>query len=470
MFSSLRTRLWFSYALVIVGALLLTAITLIVYLLRSPVVYRPTLLELETARDLVLNSQPNLASLPPQELQPLLKTFDLSLNVRLLVVGADREILADSRAGLEAALKKPRLLDLLRPASGLRDVEGQTWLFAAQSLGNQRYLVVAAPRPRIPLLTLLRNDLFLPFVYAGSIALLLSMFIALGFSRWIGSPLQNLVGATRQMPEGKPIQPRGPREVQELTRAFNEMNARVQTTQKSQREFVANVSHELKTPLTSIQGFAQALQDGTADTPESRQQAAGIIQAEAGRMHRMVLDLLDLARLDSGTLDLQRAPVDVRALLNSIAEKFGPQSSAAGVTVRVEAAPLPPLTGDGDRLAQVFTNLVDNALKFTPAGGNITLRAGTNSSEVQVEVTDTGTGIPAASLPYVFERFYQADPSRPGGGKHGAGLGLSIVKEIIAAHGGKISVRSEPSKGSTFTVTLPLTTPEASTVVSKRKK
>ena len=144
---------------------------------------------------------------------------------------------------------------------------------------------------------------------------------------------------------------------------------------KSQRDFVANVSHELKTPLTSVQGFAQAILDGTADTPESHQQAARVIYNEAGSMHRMVLDLLDLARLDAGTLELQCAPVDLPALLNNIAEKFSPQAHAAGVSIQVESAALPAVMGDGDRLAQVFSNLVDNALKHTPAGGTITLRA-----------------------------------------------------------------------------------------------
>jgi signal transduction histidine kinase len=163
-------------------------------------------------------------------------------------------------------------------------------------------------------------------------------------------------------------------------------------------------------------------------------------------------------------------PVDLTGLLNSIAEKFSPQARTAGVIIHVESETLPSITGDGDRLAQVFTNLVDNALKFTPAGGSITLKTAATGSTVRVEVADTGAGIPTEAQAHIFERFYQADPSRPGGTHHGAGLGLAIVKEIVAAHSGTISVRSEPGKGSTFTVTLPLTSPDASTVVSKRKK
>jgi signal transduction histidine kinase len=312
----------------------------------------------------------------------------------------------------------------------------------------------------------------LPVVLAAGFALIVSLLVAFWLARWVGNPLQEIVDTSHRMPsaEVKAVTPRGPREVQELAQAFNDMNQRVQNSQQSQRAFVANVSHELKTPLTSVQGFAQAILDGTAATPETQRQAAQVIYDESARMHRMVLDLLDLARLDAGTLDLQRVPVDLTGLLNSVAEKFSLQARATGVIIRVEAEALPAITGDGDRLAQVFTNLVDNALKHTPAGGSITLRAAATGSTVRVEVADTGAGIPAEAQAHIFERFFQADPSRPGGARHGAGLGLAIVKEIVAAHGGTISVRSEPGTGSTFTVTLPLTTQDASTVVSKRKK
>jgi len=242
----------------------------------------------------------------------------------------------------------------------------------------------------------------------------------------------------------------------------------VQAGQKAQREFVANVSHELKTPLTSIQGFAQALLDGTASTPEQQKQSAQVIYDEAGRMHRMALNLLDLARLDAGIADLKRAQVDVNALVNGVAERFTHQARQAGVTLTVDSGSLPAITGDGDRLAQVLTNLVDNALKFTPAGGRILLRTLTLGDGVEIHVQDSGAGIPPEALPQIFERFYQADPSRQGGKKHGAGLGLAIVREIVAAHGGKISVRSTPGQGSVFMVRLPLVNPEASTIIRRK--
>jgi len=471
MFSSLRSRLWLSYALVILGALFVTAVILVIYLIRSPLAFRQTTARLRVVESVLLTGQADLIGLPATALQNTLQTYDKTFDIRILLYNSNREILADSRNGSASAFVSPRRLQLLLKGVGLRDSSGKLWLYTVSQMEDGNFLVLATPRPKIALLTILRDELVPPFTLAGVIALLVSLLMAFGLARWIGDPLQRVVVASRRMPsaEVNSITPGGPHEVKELTRAFNEMNMRVQTSQKSQREFVANVSHELKTPLTSVQGFAQALLDGTANTPEEQKQAAQVIFNESGRMHRMVLDLLDLAHMDAGMLNLQSAPVDLTSLLNSIVEKFAPQAHAGNVDIRVETTSLPAFTGDGDRLGQVFTNLVENALKFTPGGGSITLRAIQAGSGVQIEVADTGAGISPEVLTHIFDRFYQADPSRPGGRKHGSGLGLAIVREIVATHGGKISVRSEPGRGSTFTVNLPLTTPETSTLVSKAR-
>jgi two-component system sensor histidine kinase ResE len=252
------------------------------------------------------------------------------------------------------------------------------------------------------------------------------------------------------------VSPHGPREVQELTRAFNEMSQRVLASHKSQRDFVANVSHEFKTPLTSIQGFAQALQDGTANTAQSRRHAADVIQQQAERLHSMAVDLLDLARLDAGTFDLQITSMDIKPLLAGIVEKFSPMAESAGVSIQVICGDAPSIKGDGDRLAQVFSNLIDNALKFTPAGGQILISTKRNASMLDIIVTDTGKGISPEDLPHLFERFYRADRARTGGARQGTGLGLAIAQEIVSAHGGKITVRSEPGAGSIFIVSLPI--------------
>ncbi len=475
MFSSLRARLWLSYTWLITTALGITALILIVYLIRSPLASRQTLTQLNTVATVILeNPQANLAKLPAEELQPLLTAYDQNFGVRLLVVEitrTGRSILADSRVDSTAALDTSDLRLVVNNQS-IRDANGVPWLATAKRLGESRWLVVTAPRPKLTVLALICDDLFLPFFEAGAIAFLLSLVAAYSLARWVGNPLQRMLNTARSFPTGKqkhlPLE--GPREVKDLTRAFNDMTSRVQSSQDSQREFVANVSHELKTPLTSIQGFAQAILDGTADTDESRKQAATIIYNEAGRMHRMVLDLLDLARLDAGTIEFQRAAVDINALLHTILEKFTPQAKKANILLSQEGEISQPILGDGDRLAQVFTNLVDNALKFTPAGGQVVIHANQGENKAEITVSDTGIGIPSEALPSIFDRFYQADSSRRGGEKHGAGLGLAIAREIVQAHGGTISVRSEPGKGSSFTVQLPIITPEMTTIVAKRKR
>ena len=466
MFSSLRSRLWLSYALVIAAALSVVAVVLLVFLLRNPFLYRQTLDRLEAAETLITD-RPKEFLADSQSLERLAQSF----NVRILVFNSDRNLLMDTSPG-DAQLPFPRKQLVSRNIPALRDAKGRLWLYTSSRLPNGAVLAVVAPRPRVQLLNIFADELLVPILEGGMIAFLLSLLLAFVIARWVANPLQEVVAASQRLPfdEIWAISPRGPREVQVLTRAFNSMIARVQSSQKSQRDFVANVSHELKTPLTSIQGFAQAILDGTADSPDARRQAAEIIHNEAGRMHRMALDLLDLARLEAGTADIKMSPVDVGALLRGVAEKFTPQAQRAQVTLQVNISDtLPVLTGDGDRLAQVFTNLVDNALKFTSAGGQIMLSAELSGAEMEFQVQDTGKGVPAESLPRLFDRFYQADSSRAGGDRHGTGLGLAIVQEIVGAHGGRISVRSQVGQGTTFIIRLPLAQADASTLVRRKK-
>ena len=464
MFSSLRSRLWLSYALLIVTALVVVAVVLFVYLVRNPLSTRQTLERLRAAQATVMQSDEKPFSLAAENAS---KNFD----IRVILFSNDRQVLLDTYTGKDVPILFPRKKLLTRNDSLVRDENKVAWLYSIQQLPDKTWLMVAAPRPRVLLANIFADD-FLPLILqSGSVALLLSLVVAFFFARWIADPLQKVVASARALPsaEAKAVEVRGPLEVQELTRAFNSMTARMQASQKSQREFVANVSHELKTPLTSVQGFAQALLDGTADSKEARQQAAQVIYDESGRMHRMVLDLLDLARLDAGIANITMSPVNMPALLNAVAEKFTPQLQRSGINIKVDVdVNLPTITADGDRLAQVFTNLVDNALKFTPRSGLISLRALVVTDEMLISVSDTGAGIPAEALAHIFDRFYQADPARRGGEKHGAGLGLAIAHEIVGAHGGRISVRSRLGEGTTFEVFLPLIKKSAATTARRK--
>lgn len=305
------------------------------------------------------------------------------------------------------------------------------------------------------------GSLFPRMLWAGAIALALSIVLAALMAYSIARPLERVARAAEQVAAGnydQQLDITAPTEVARVATSFNSMARRVQATLQSQQDLVANVSHELKTPLTSIQGFSQALLDGTADDPAARERAVAVIHEEAGRMRRLVDELLDLARLEGGQVALAREPVDVVDLLRTCADRFTPQAGQVGSTLLVEVPSfLPPVMGDAARLEEVFGNLVDNALKHmcgVADGGRVVLRAELQDQQVLCSVTDNGPGIAADDLQRVFERFYQVDKSRVRRGG-GAGLGLAIAQEIIEAHGGRIRAESVEGLGTRLTVELP---------------
>ena len=223
--------------------------------------------------------------------------------------------------------------------------------------------------------------------------------------------------------------------------------------ERLRRELTANVSHELRTPLTSIKGFAETLLGGAMRDEETCRHFLEIIDKESNRLVKLVDDLLDLSRLESKRISLELGQVDVGRLIQETVVRLKPLAGARSL----EMAPSPSevvAIADRDRLSQVLTNLLDNAIKFTPDGGTIAVAWRTSDGEVEVSVADSGPGISDVDLPHVFERFYKADRARaatPGG----SGLGLAITKHIVEAHGGRIRVTSTPGSGTIFTFTLP---------------
>jgi signal transduction histidine kinase len=433
---------------------------LLIYLIRNPVEYRQTLTQLRRVESVLLEDYPDLSGSSLSAQRSILTKFDDLYKIRFLILDNQRNILIDTR-GENSTSFSLRTIRFLRLSALIRDTDNQAWLISAKRISTSEWLVLALPRPKVQILEVLRDEMIPPFAISGVIALLISLLMAYGLTRWIANPLQKMLETVNQFPveneRSLPIE--GPREVKDLTRAFNQMTHRVQTSQKSQRDFVANVSHELKTPITSIQGFSQALLDGTANTQALQQQAATIIFNESERMHRLVLELLDLAKLDAGTADFHNSPVALKPLIQTVIEKLKPQMDFARVALINTIPDLPDIVGDPDRISQVFTNLLDNAIKFSPPDGIITLKGSSSIASVEIILKDSGIGITEEDLPHIFERFYQGDPSRKGGSKHGSGLGLAIAFEIAQAHNGKIEVYSKEGEGCTFIIHFPLPKP-----------
>lgn len=247
----------------------------------------------------------------------------------------------------------------------------------------------------------------------------------------------------------------------------------VRRLERTRREFVSNISHELRTPLASLRALADTLRDGALDDPPAARRFLDRMDGEVDALTQMVAELLELSRIESGRVPVRLRPVPLNEILLPALERLQPQFDRGNLALTLDITPdLPPVLADSERVRQVITNLVHNALKFTPAGGQVRVTArlsdekpdwlpgyaqdappSTANQMLLVQVQDTGIGIPAHDLPRIFERFYKADRARSGGG---TGLGLAIAKHIVQAHGGRISAASREGEGSTFSFTLPV--------------
>lgn len=222
----------------------------------------------------------------------------------------------------------------------------------------------------------------------------------------------------------------------------------------TRREFITNVSHELRTPLASLKAIIETLEGGVTDDPIAAKAFVEKADTEVNRLTQLVDELAELFRIESGQAPMKKLTLDINELLTRVAERFQNAAYRSGLKLQVEASPnLPQVAADGERIEQVMANLVHNAIKFTPAGGEISLWAKSTDDYVFVYIRDTGIGIDADELPHIFKRFYKADKAR---GRRGSGLGLAIVKHIIDAHGGKIWVESTVGGGSTVIFNLPI--------------
>ncbi|MEP6774760.1 MAG: ATP-binding protein, partial [Chloroflexota bacterium] len=237
--------------------------------------------------------------------------------------------------------------------------------------------------------------------------------------------------------------------------------------ERARRDFVANIGHELRTPLTSVKLLAETVREVMHEDQHAAEKFLGQIEAEVDRLTQLVRELLELSRIESGQVPMQRTNLDVPQLLETAAGRLRAQAERAGVHLMVEVAALLPLAyADRERIEQVLVNLVHNALKFTNPGGSVTLSAQPDGADIRISVRDTGVGIPPDDLPRIFERFYKVDKARAAargrdggegreGREGGTGLGLAIAKHVVQAHGGRIWAESVYGQGATFYFTLP---------------
>ncbi|MFN3374634.1 MAG: ATP-binding protein, partial [Chloroflexus sp.] len=274
-------------------------------------------------------------------------------------------------------------------------------------------------------------------------------------ARRLTRPLQHLAQVAAALGQGH-LTARavveGPIEVRRVAEAFNEMACELAAANHQRRQMVADIAHELRTPLTVIQGNLRAILDDVY--PLTREEIGQIYEATLG-LRRLVDDLRELSLADTGQLTLHRQPLDLNQLLGREAELFHELAAAQGVELLVTPDPsLPAVLADSERIAQVVRNLLSNALRYTPAGGNITIASAAERGGALVSVRDTGSGIAPEDVPHVFERFYRADRGRARA-HGGSGLGLAIAERIIALHGGQIGVESALGKGTRFWFWLP---------------
>ncbi len=294
--------------------------------------------------------------------------------------------------------------------------------------------------------------------YSILTAIVAAVLVSVFFTRRIVAPLRAMMGASQRIADGhydERVKVSGSDELADLAERFNGMAERLEHTESMRRQLIGDVSHELRTPLTAIKGYMEGLMDGVLPaTPETYAE----IHREADRLSRLVEDLQELSRVEAGSYSLELRDVALAGLVATAIKRLSYQFEAKNVEMKL-ALPdgLPLVQVDEDRVIQVLTNLLGNALMYTPAGGIVTISAARREDGLQVAVNDTGVGISPEHLPHIFDRFYRADRSRSRQGGGGSGIGLTIARYLVEAHGGHIWAESAGvGQGSTFFFTLPL--------------
>lgn len=382
-----------------------------------------------------------------EQIQPLVQQMSEATGRWVVVVDNAGVVVGDSRG---------RLVGQLRPASWRWPVER---VMAEGRPVGSIHIDPAETRSPIDLAFLqAANRLLLITAVAAA---MIAMVLTFPLFRRITQPLAALSAATRRMGKGDltvrvPVQSND--EVGELSRSFNTMADGLARLEQLRRNMVADVAHELRSPLTNMRGYLEAARD---ELVKPDKQWVENLYEETMLLNLVIDDLQDLALAEAGQLRLDRQPVDVAEIVRSTVDMLQVRAGSLGVSLTMDdSSALPPADADPQRVRQVLLNLLSNALEFTPSGGLVAVQCTSRDNEIRIAVRDTGCGIAEEHLPFIFERFYRVDPSRSRQ-TGGAGLGLTIVQNLVEAHGGKTWVQSSLSKGSTFGFSLPIFRPPA---------
>jgi signal transduction histidine kinase len=360
--------------------------------------------------------------------------------------GAFGRFLATQQERLSVLPRKQAVLLLPDTPTGRITINGRKYLYATKSTGpNVAVLLRTTSSVRSE-----NRPFWIALATAGGLGCVLAAAVAALLARNIARPVQRVVRASSRLAEGydpEPLPLHGSRELRDLAKSFNTMAAQLRRARNAERSFLLSVSHELKTPLTAIRGYSEALDEGVL----SPAHAVRVIRGEAARLERLITDLINLARLNQQRFEVQREPVDLGEIVCETATRHSARARELGVELEVDQDDdAAPALADRDRLLQAMSNLVENALRCTPPHGTVTLSA----SPGRLTVTDTGPGIAADELPRAFDRFFlyrRYDGRRP----VGTGLGLAIVRELAQAMGGDVDVASS-SNGTEFAIRLPV--------------
>ncbi|MEE9198665.1 MAG: ATP-binding protein [Dehalococcoidia bacterium] len=378
--------------------------------------------------------------------QPTLEQVGSLYGWRIVVSDTQGRIVGDSHRRFTAPIRETRLAKRLLPI-----------LSNGQKVGSVEVALSDAPLEATePPVSRLASALNRSLLWTGLTAAAGGILLVSLLSRRVLAPVRTLTLAAKRLGQGdlsQRVSISAPDEIGEMGRTFNSMAEGLERAERQRRSLVADVAHELRTPLSNIQGYLEAVRDGLLRPDDTTMDN---IHQQVLHLTRLVEDLRLLALAEAGTLRLELAPDSLEDVLRRSVEAIRPRAQARHVSVSLEIpSRLPLVRMDRTRIAQVVGNLLDNAISHTPQGGSVTVSAEQTEAAAKVTVADTGKGIPAEDLPQVFERFYRVDPSRARA-TGGAGLGLTIAKQLVEAHGGTIRAESTPGKGSRFIFELPL--------------